>query len=138
AFTGVTGGVSFPGGVVTSSQNLTISGTSAASATVTVSRADLGVLGTTTAHGAGSWSYNYTGTTLSEGSYAFTATQTTGGATSNPSSAYVVTVDKTAPAVTLSAPSSTNTLAPAVTVTATDLNGLPDGTSVAVDVDKNN
>jgi YD repeat-containing protein len=131
-FTSVTGGVSFPAGVVTSSQNLTISGTSTASATVTVSRADLGVLGTATANGSGSWSYNYTGTTLAEGSYAFTATQATGGATSNPSPAYVVTVDLTAPAVTLTAPSSTSSYAPAVTVTATDLNGLPDGTSVTV------
>jgi len=131
-FTGVTSGVTTSAGVVTKSQNLTISGTANASATVTVSRSDLGVLGTTTSNGSGAWSYNYSGTTLPEGSYSFTATVTSGGVTSDPSPAYVVTVDLTAPAVTLTAPSSTSSYAPVVQVTATDLNGLPDGTAVTV------
>ncbi len=133
----MTGGASYPAGVVTSSQTLTLSGTATASATVTVSRADLGVLGTATANGSGAWTYSY-GTTLAEGTYAFTATQSSGGVTSNPTAAYVVTVDLTAPAVTLTAPSSTGSLAPVVQVTATDLNGLPDRTTVSIDVDKNN
>jgi RHS repeat-associated protein len=131
-FTSVTSGVSTSIGEITSSQNLTLSGTSDASATVTVSRSDLGVLGTTTSNGAGAWSYNYSGTTLAEGSYSFTTTVTNGGLVSTPSPAYVVIVDKTAPAVTLTASSSTSSYAPVVQVTATDLNGLPDGTSVTV------
>jgi RHS repeat-associated protein len=131
-FTSVTGGVSAPAGQVTASQNVTLSGTSDASATVTVSRSDLGVLGTTTSDGSGNWSYNYGGTTLAEGSYSFTATVTNGGLTSNPSPAYVVIVDRTAPAVTLTAPASTSSFAPVVQVTATDLNGLPDGTTATV------
>ncbi len=96
AFTSVTGVASAPTGEVTSSQNLTLSGTAAPSATVTVSRSDLGVLGTATANGSGNWSYTY-GTTLAEGTYSFTATQTSGGVTSNPTSAsgttYVVAQD---------------------------------------------
>jgi RHS repeat-associated protein len=137
-FTGVTNGTSTSAGVVTATQNLTISGTSDPSATVTVSRSDLGVLGTTTANGGGSWSYNYTGTTLAEGTYSFTATQAVGGVTSNPTAAYVVSVDSTAPTLTLTAPGTTTSLGPVVTVTASDLNGLPDGTAVSIDVDKNN
>ena len=41
-------------------------------------------------------------------------------------------VDLTAPAVTLTAPTSTGSFAPVVQVTATDLNGLPDGTAVTI------
>ena len=132
-FTGVTGGVSTSAGMATSSQNLTLSGTTVANGTVTLSRADLGVLGTTTANGSGAWSYNYTGTTLPQGTYAFTATVTSNSLTSAASAAYVVSVDTTAPAVTLTVPSSTTSLAPVVQITASDQNGLPDGTAVYVD-----
>jgi RHS repeat-associated protein len=137
-FTGVANGTSTSFGVVTPTQNLTISGTSDPSATVTVSRSDLGVLGTTTANGGGSWSYNYTGTTLAEGTYSFTATQTVSGVTGNPTAAYVVSVDATAPTLALTAPGATTSLGPVVQVATTDLNGLPDGTTVTIDVDKNN
>jgi YD repeat-containing protein len=131
--TGVNGGVAIPGGQVTSSQTPTITGTATAGATVTVSRSDLGVVGTATANGAGAWSF--TSTTLPEGTYAFTATATVGGVTSDPSAPFLVAVDLTGPAVTLTAPSSTTSLAPVVEVTASDLNGLPDGTAVAIDVE---
>jgi hypothetical protein len=79
----------------TNAQNLTIKGTSAASATVTVSRSDLGVIGSTTADASGNWSFDYTGTTLPEGVYSFTATATVSGLTSAPSPAFPVIVDLT-------------------------------------------
>src|SRR5262249_20080266 len=62
---------------ITQSQNLTLSGTAAPGATVTLSRSGVGVLGTTSADPTtGNWSYNYGGTTLPEGTYDFTATAT--------------------------------------------------------------
>src|SRR5207245_3840866 len=123
---------------ITTSQNISLSGTSAVSATVTVSRADVGVLGTTTANGSGNWTYDYTATTLAEGTYAFTATATLSGLTSLPTSEFLVTVDRTAPTVTLIASSSTTSEGPQVQVDASDLNTLPNGTAVSVDVDTNN
>jgi RHS repeat-associated protein len=123
---------------ITSNQNLTLSGTSDASVTVTISRSDIGVIGTTTADGSGNWSFNYSGTTLPEGTYSFTATATSSGYTSPPSQPFVVVVDKTAPTVNLTAPATTASKGPSIVVTASDLNGLPDGTTVYVDVDTNN
>ena len=102
---------------------------------MTVSRADLGVLGTTTANGSGNWSYNYSGTTLPAGTYAFTATQTTGGVTSLPSSAYVVTVETGAPTVVLTVPSSTDSLDPTVLVTASDQGGISSSATVTIQQD---
>jgi hypothetical protein len=58
--------------------------------------------------------------------------------TSPPSSTFLVTVDRTAPTLTLSVPASTPSRGPQVLVTASDLNGLPDGTTVTLDVDTNN
>jgi RHS repeat-associated protein len=106
--------------------------------TVTISRSDIGVLATTTADGSGNWSYNYSGTTLPEGTYAFTATATSAGYTSAPSNPFVVVVDRTAPALVVTAPASTPSTGPRVVLTGSDSNGLPDGTAVAVDVDLNN
>jgi RHS repeat-associated protein len=124
---------------ITSSNNITISGTSAANATITLSQAGVGVLGTTTANVSGNWTYPSSGNiNLSEGTYAFTATATVSGNTSQPTSEFLVTVDNTAPSVTLLAPSVTASEGPQVEVQASDLNGLPDGTSVSIDVDKNN
>jgi RHS repeat-associated protein len=123
---------------ITSNQNLTLSGTSDASVTVTISRSDIGVIGTTTADGSGNWSFNYSGTTLPEGAYSFTATATSSGFTSPPSQPFVVVVDKTAATVNLTAPATTASKGPSIVVTASDLNGLPDGTTVTVDVDLNN
>ena len=70
-FTNITGGASTSSGVVTDSTSPTLSGTATPGSTVTISRADLGVLGTATATG-GSWSYS---TTLAAGTYTFTATR---------------------------------------------------------------
>jgi RHS repeat-associated protein len=123
----------------TTDQTLILAGTSVASATISISRDGAGVIGTTTADGSGNWSYDYTAVTLPEGKYAFTATATVSGSTSDSSSVFSVTVDRTAPTVTLTAPSSTTSLAPVVTVTAVDPNNtLPDGTQVRIDVDLNN
>jgi RHS repeat-associated protein len=122
----------------TTSQNLTFSGTANPSVTVAISRSDIGVIGTTTSDGSGNWSFNYSGTTLPEGTYAFTATASKSGFSSPPSQPYIVVVDKTPPTVSFTAPATTASKGPSIVVTASDLNGLPDGTTVTVDVDKNN
>src|SRR5262249_35134152 len=82
---------------VTTYQTLTSNGPSDASVTVTLYRADLGQIGTTAASAGGLWTLSYTGTTLAEGTYAFTATATSAGGTSDPTSAFLVAVDRTAP-----------------------------------------
>ena len=124
--------------VLTDSQNLTLSGTSPASATVTLYRADLGTapIGTVTANGSGAWSYNYGATTtLAADTYSFTATDTVGGVVSNSSLPFAVTVELTGPTVTVVAPTPTTSFAPQVIVQADDLNPLPDGTTVTLKVD---
>jgi hypothetical protein len=124
---------------ITTSRNLTLSGTAAPGATVTVSRAGVGVLGSVTANATtGVWSYDYSATTLPEGTQAFTATATLSSFTSAPSTPFLATVDLTAPAVIVTAPATTTSLGPQLLVTARDLNPLPDGTTVTVDVDTNN
>jgi RHS repeat-associated protein len=144
AFTGITtdSGLS-SSDQITNTQNLHLLGTATANATVTLYRADVGQLGTTTANGSGAWNYDYSGTTLAEGTYAFTATQTVSGVVSPPTTDYLVTVDLTNPAVTLTTATTTAALSPWVYVTATDLNGVPNDTTntsyyVQIDVDKNN
>lgn len=78
---------------ITNDQTLTISGTAANDATVNVLKDGVSI-GTATANGSGAWSFNYTGTTLSAGTYAFTATAYT---PSVASATYTVVVDITAP-----------------------------------------
>ena len=57
--------------------------------------------GTTSANGSGNWTFDYTGTTLADGSYSFTATAGDGlGNTTAASSAHAVKVDTAAPTVT--------------------------------------
>jgi RHS repeat-associated protein len=122
---------------VTTDQTLSLSGTSVASATITLYRASVGQIGTTTADGSGNWTFDYTGTTLSEGVYAFTASATANGKTSAETIPFLVNVDRTAPSVTVNADASTYTKAPLVRVTATDLD-LAVTTTVTLDVDNNN
>ncbi|MFY0675158.1 MAG: choice-of-anchor D domain-containing protein, partial [Bacteroidia bacterium] len=82
---------------ITNDKTLEISGTAEANSTVGVFIGGVS-MGTTTANGAGSWTYDYTGTTLSEGTYSFTATATDAASnTSNTSSALSVKIDETAP-----------------------------------------
>jgi RHS repeat-associated protein len=119
---------------ITSNTALTLSGTAPASATVRLYKNDV-MLGTTTANGSGAWTYSVT---LTEGTWAFTARSESGGAQSLLSATYLVTVDQTAPTITLSVPASTPTFAPVVQVWASDLVGIPASATVTLDVDTNN
>ena len=85
---------------ITSDSTLLINGTSEPGMTITVYRG--GVLaGTTSANGSGNWVFDYTGTSLSDGSYSFTATASdTLGHTTAASAPYAVTIDTAAPTVT--------------------------------------
>jgi rhamnogalacturonan endolyase len=83
----------------TNDGTLVFNGTSFAGATVTLTRAGVGVIGTTTAGGAGTWSFDYTGTTLPAGIHTFTATASNGGPASPASAPLSVTVDTTRPKV---------------------------------------
>jgi len=84
---------------ITSDPTLLINGTSEPGMTITVYRG--GVLaGTTSANGSGNWIFDYTGISLSDGSYNFTATASDGlGNTTAESAPYAVTVDTAVPAL---------------------------------------
>jgi RHS repeat-associated protein len=125
-------------GYISHSGNITLSGTAPASDTIELFL-DTVPIGTTTSNSSGSWLFDYTATTLADGTYDFTAqTQATGGRTSLLSVAQLVSIDTTAPTVTVTVPSSTVTLAPIVTVQASDLVGIAASTTVTFDVDLNN
>src|SRR5204862_519040 len=82
----------------TSDQTLILNGTAEANSLVTITRTGTGVIGSATTNGAGAWSFDYTGTTLAEGNYTFTATATDQAGNVSPASAvFSVTVDLTAP-----------------------------------------
>lgn len=99
---------------VTTDQTLTITGTAEALATVTLERAGIGVLGSVQADGFGVFDYDYTGVTLTEGTYSFVARADDGaGYTSDYSEPeFLVNVDRTAPDVYLYAPSTTPSRGP--------------------------
>ena len=87
-------------GVENSNQSVTLTGTAADGATVTVSTLTTSdgvttALGTTTASSTGAWSF--TTAALSAGSYEFAATDTTSAGTSSASSPFVVGVSSTNP-----------------------------------------
>jgi YD repeat-containing protein len=126
--------------LLTKDPTLYLNGRATPGSTVTVSRAGTGVIGTVTASPTdGSFSFNYTGTPLLEGVHVFTATATVGSAVSAPSDEFLVTVDTTPPAVTLTLPDGpVYDRSPEVRVTAADRNGLPNGTRVYLDVDLDN
>src|SRR5207245_766515 len=93
---------------ITNDTTLVSTGTAEANSSVQVVKGGVSS-GTTTANGSGAWSFDYTGTTLAEGSYSFTAKATdAAGNVSVASSGFSVTVDTTAPN------------APAVTAITTD------------------
>ncbi|GEM_PF-969887 len=84
---------------ITSDSTLLINGTSEPGMTISVYRGGV-VAGTTSANGSGNWVFDYTGTSLGEGSYNFTATASdTLGDTTAASALYTVTIDGTAPAL---------------------------------------
>jgi Bacterial Ig-like domain/FG-GAP-like repeat/Bacterial Ig domain len=82
---------------VTNDQTLIVSGTAEANSTVTVFR-DGTSIGTVLATGSDTWTFDFTGTTLASGTYAFTARATDrAGNVSGTSAPFTVTVDTTAP-----------------------------------------
>ncbi|SOH93972.1 Hemolysin-type calcium-binding repeat-containing protein [Monaibacterium marinum] len=84
--------------LLTNDTTLLVNGTATADAVIEVYLGGSSI-GTATADGAGDWSFDYTGTTLAEGDYAFTATAIAPGANvSMASSALNVTIDTSAPA----------------------------------------
>ncbi|MAA61080.1 MAG: hypothetical protein CMK79_13145, partial [Pseudomonadales bacterium] len=94
---------------ITSDNQLIITGTAEANASVEVF-IDAGSIGTTTADGSGNWSYDHTGTTLADGSYAITAAATdASGNTSSTSGALNITVDTAAPSVSSYSPANGET-----------------------------
>ena len=106
---------------VNANESVTLTGTAAAGAVVTVSDGAASPLGTATASSAGAWTF--TSVALSGGAYPFTATDTTAAGTSAASSAYNVTVPS---AQTVAAPVITKGVVNAngsVTLTGTAVNG---------------
>jgi autotransporter-associated beta strand protein len=83
---------------VTADDTLTLSGAARAGAGVTVTKVGIGVIGSTTADSTGNWSFDIA-SPLGEGPHAFTATFANGSSVASPPTpAFVVTIDKTAPA----------------------------------------
>lgn len=85
---------------ITNDTTLVLNGTSGASASVTITRAGVGVIGSAVANAGGVWSFDYTGTTLPAGTHTFTATASNGGASSPASAPFAVTIDTTRPTIT--------------------------------------
>ncbi|MGE5517972.1 MAG: Ig-like domain-containing protein [Bacteroidota bacterium] len=88
-------GVSSTDGV-TNDTTLTIVGTAEANSTVEVFKGGVSI-GTTTADGSGAWSFDYTGVTLAEGTYAFTAKATDAAGNVSSAGTKDVVIDRTAP-----------------------------------------
>ncbi|MET0650461.1 MAG: Ig-like domain-containing protein, partial [Pyrinomonadaceae bacterium] len=85
---------------VTSDTTLVINGTAAAGHTVTLSRADAGVIGAAIADPSGAWSFDYTNTVLPAGTYTFNAKATDSANHDSLSSPdFVVIVEETPPTV---------------------------------------
>ncbi|HEX8144064.1 MAG TPA: Ig-like domain-containing protein, partial [Pyrinomonadaceae bacterium] len=85
---------------ITSDSTLIFNGTADAGNTVVMRRADLGVIGTTTANSGGTWSFDYSNTPLPAGNYTFTATATNNlGNNSLSSPDFNVTIEETPPSV---------------------------------------
>jgi len=84
---------------VTSDNTLVIRGTATAGHTITVKTLGGATLGTTTADGAGQWSFDHTATALADGSYVFAASASQGGGASPSSPGFTVRVDTLSPSV---------------------------------------
>ncbi|MCT7956699.1 Ig-like domain-containing protein [Laspinema palackyanum] len=86
---------------ITNDATLIFSGTAEANSTVTLFK-DGTSMGTATADASGNWTFDYSGTTLTNGTYNFTATATDAASNiSTPSAPFTVTIDTTAPTVTI-------------------------------------
>ena len=85
---------------ITNNTTPTFIGTAEANSTVTLTSSVNGNIGTTTADGAGNWTLS--ASSLSQGNHNITATATDGGGNSSPASpALGITIDTTAPTVTI-------------------------------------
>jgi autotransporter-associated beta strand protein len=84
---------------VTSDNTLVIRGTATAGHTITVKTLGGATLGTTTADGAGQWSFDHTAAALADGSYVFAASSSQGSGASPSSPGFTVRVDTLAPSV---------------------------------------
>lgn len=82
---------------ITSDRTLRINGTAPANSSVKLTRVGTGVIGTASVGGGGAWSFDYTGTSLADGTYQFTATTTLSGVESPVSNTLTVVIDATAP-----------------------------------------
>jgi hypothetical protein len=95
-FTGITTNSGAQASGTTTDPTINLNGSADAWDSVTLSRATVGVIGTTTANGAGMWSFDYTGTSLPFGSSSFSASASDdAGNTSPVSNDFVVTVRAT-------------------------------------------
>ncbi|PHV71377.1 hypothetical protein CS063_04830 [Sporanaerobium hydrogeniformans] len=104
----------------TNDSTLNISGTSTPNAMVELFEDNIWI-GTTSADGSGAWSFDYTGTTLAEGTYAFTASASSSGITVSTVSPFSVTIDRTppsAPVILSGADGTTSDTTPTFTGTA--------------------
>jgi autotransporter-associated beta strand protein len=87
---------------VTSDSAIILAGTAIPGATVTISRVDTGVIGTTVASGSGNWTFDYASTALPDRYYGFYATADLGGGKTSPASpVFPVKIDTTAAAAPL-------------------------------------
>jgi autotransporter-associated beta strand protein len=119
---------------ITSDTTLLFAGTSDANVTVTLSRSGVGVIGTTTANGTGVWSFDYSGTTLPDGAYLFTAfASDTAGNNSTVSADFPVTIDATAPLITTQPAGGTYVYGDSFTLTVT----VNDATALAYQWSRN-
>lgn len=85
--------------LITNDTTLLLNGTGPVGATVSITRAGIGLIGTATVGAGGTWTFDYTGTTLAPGAHTFAATSSNGGVSSTSSSPFVITVDTTRPVV---------------------------------------
>jgi outer membrane usher protein FimD/PapC len=97
AITGITTDSNIGSDKITNDATLVFTGTSPNSAKVTVLREGV-VIGNVTASNTGAWSFDYTGTSLTDGTYNFTAVDTVASVESAMSVVFQVTIDLTAPA----------------------------------------
>ncbi len=84
---------------ITSDPTLVFNGTGPANHTIKVKLIGTGVVGTTTSDAGGTWSFDYSGTILAQGSYQFSAAADIGGPTGPSSPAFQVKIDTVAPAI---------------------------------------
>ncbi|MDA8248084.1 MAG: Ig-like domain-containing protein [Rhodospirillales bacterium] len=97
AITGISPDTGPSGVLLTASPTIQLSGTGAVGTTIDLARADIGAIGTATVNASGVWNFDYTGTTLSDGSYVFTATAVNAAGDMSRAAAAAVTIDAAPP-----------------------------------------